>query len=456
MRSDAVLWIVILSLLSGWVSLTAFTSAAVPQTPMISVGIAGYVDTPGMYRFPLGTHLSDAVNMVMMGEETSPPPVKDLISPRRTAVLDTIPSPTIPQSIRQITIRRDNIPKIYDLSRFLLLGEMSQNPLLKDGDNIIIKPVEHMVTISGAVVRPDEFEYLAGDKVGDLIAYAGGFKPEADLGKVILYRYDDNMVTFQTSRLDLSWYKEGPTSIDIPLRSGDRIMVPVNSQFRRSWKVTVEGHVHAPGEYLISDETTLYDILAQCGGPTSNGDLATAYVVNSYLHGKPDPDLERLKLLPISSMTPMEYNYMRTMMRQMRGKYSLNLQKTWDSQGNEHNTPMHDGDYIYVPERINMVWVSGQVRFPGLVPYVEGRKWKEYIAVAGGFTNNRRWGGVRIIRSHSGNWVKPDSKININPGDIILVAEQIDRDIWLDIKDVVLLTSQVLTIIIGIRAFTIK
>jgi len=287
-----------------------------------------------------------------------------------------------------------------------------------------------------------------------MLAYAGGFKPEADLANVLLYRYDQDMINYQIITLDLRAYQNDPTRSDLPMQFGDRLMVPVNSQFRRGWKVRVEGHVRSPGEYLISSTTTLYDVLVQCGGPTPQGDLTTAFVINSYLHGKPDPDIERLKEQPMSSMTPMEYNYLRSKLRQLKGKYSIDLKATWESQGSADNPLLHDSDYIYVPERMDMVWVSGQVRFPGLLPYVEGKKWEQYIADAGGYTNNRRLGGVRIIQSHSGNWIKPDKKININPGDIIFVAEQTDRDTWLDIKDIVLLTSQLVTILIGVSAMT--
>ena len=98
-----------------------------------------------------------------------------------------------------------------------------------------------------------------------------------------------------------------------------------------------------------------------------------------------------------------------------------------------------------------MVWVSGQVRNPGLIPYVEGKTWRYYVEAAGGFTNNRKFNGARVIRQSSGNWVKPTKSLVIRSGDTIFIPESTDRDIWLDIKDVVLLTSQVITIFLGVR-----
>jgi len=457
MRYNPLLWALLLLMLSTWLTGAALDPLVLPGQPMISVGITGYTERPGIYRFGIDTRLSDALDMLRADPELiTPPVVEDITAVRTPALVDTIPPEPVPPSNRQILIRRDNVSSVYDLTRFTQWGEMEHNPLLKDGDVIIIKPVEHTVTISGAVVRPDEFEYLLGDELDDLLAFAGGFKAEADLRNVLLYRYDEDMIRFETIKLDLSAYNKNAAVLDIPLQAGDRVMIPVNSLFRRGWKVTVKGHVHSPGEYLISEETTLYDILRQCGGPTAQGDLAAAFVINYYIHGKPDPDIERLKNLAINAMTPMEYNYLRTKLRQMRGKYSINVEQNWESKGALSNPLMRNGDVIYVPERLDMVWVSGQVRYPGLVPYVEGKNWQEYINDAGGYTNNRKFRGVRIIRSHSGNWVMPDRNIRINPGDIIFVAERTDRDIWLDIRDVVLLSSQLITILIGIRALTIR
>ncbi|HRY84840.1 MAG TPA: SLBB domain-containing protein, partial [Candidatus Cloacimonadota bacterium] len=312
--------------------------------------------------------------------------------------------------------------------------------------------VSKTVSIQGKINSPGDYEYIAGDKLGTLLELAQGLTPGADLARVILYRYTADKRNFETRILDLRG--SDPATLALPLEEGDRIMIPEDSEYRRQWKVSVTGKVTAPGEYLIGEETTLYDLLAQCGGPSQRGDLSTAIYLSQTMNESVDPEFERLKTLSMGQMTPLEYNYLRAKLRQIRGKYAVDIQKIWDSKGSEGDLKLRDGDLIYVPEKLDMVWVSGQVRNPGLLPLEKGKNWKDYVKAAGGFTNNRRAGGIRIIRASSGNWVKATDKIELKSGDIIFIPEKTDRDVWVDVKDIFLVVSQLVTIFVGVRALT--
>lgn len=423
---------------------------------IISVGVSGYVDNPGFYKLTVLDRLSDAIEAAKA--EVIPPTYtkvekeKLVLQEKNMDLPDSTLTKT--QAFRSVTLIRGNTKQVYDLKSFLRTGDISQNPALRDGDVVVLNPILETVSISGSVYYPEDYEYLPGDKLKDILGLAKGFRPEADTKRIKLYRYQENMIDFQVIDLDLSTHLQNPSILDFPLMPYDRIMVPLNSQYRRNWTVQISGHVSSPGEYQINESTTLYDVLLQSGGPTPKADLENSVIINRAVYQREDLEFERLKELNMSTMTPLEYNYMRSKLRQLKGKYSLSAKVAWESEGKENNPTLRDGDHIYIPEQIDMVWVSGQVRNPGLVPYVEGKNWKYYVQAAGGYTNNRRFGGVRIIRSSSGNWVKPSKNLVIRSGDIVFIPEATDRDIWLDIKDVALLTSQVITIIIGFRTLT--
>jgi len=307
--------------------------------------------------------------------------------------------------------------------------------------------------VMGSVFLPGEYQYVPGDKLGDLIKLCQGFTPEADLKRILIYRYQANGIDFDVISQDIS----AVSSLDamtFSLMPRDRILVGQDSEARRGWKVKVEGAVKTPGEFLIGEKSSLWDVLQLCGGPSARGDLANAVLINGPYSAKLFPDLERLKTFTMSQMSPIEYSYMRTGLRQLKGKYRVNLEECWNSQGQSSNPILQNGDYIFVPEVFDMIAVSGQVRNPGLIPYVEGKGWKYYIDACGGYTNNRKANGIRSIRDNSGNWVKPSKKIALRPGDMIFVAESTDRDIWTDIKDVALLASQIVTIFLSIRAIS--
>ena len=101
-----------------------------------------------------------------------------------------------------------------------------------------------------------------------------------------------------------------------------------------------------------------------------------------------------------------------------------------------------------------MVEVSGQVANPGLIPWMEGQNYEYYIQQAGGYTNNKRWKGTRVISATSGNWIKPNKKLALNPGDTVFVAEKDTYDVWSRFKDIMLVATQVITIFLGVRTLT--
>ncbi len=442
--------ILILSLLSP---MFAFDFQLSPNVQPISVAVTGLVDNPGFYKLTVLDRLSDAI---LAAEKegvklpaTAIPTDKMQLQEKAVTAPDSTHKKN--QAMRSITLIRDGKRTVYDLQSFLRIGDLAQNPILRDGDVILISPIQATVSISGAVFVPDEYEYRERDTLKNVLDLAKGFKPEADLSQVKIYRYRENMSDFEVMSHDLRAYKENPALLELEIKASDRIMVPVNALYRRSWVVQVSGHVNSPGTYMIDDKTTLYNVLQMVGGPTVKADLVNAVIINRAINQREDPEFDRLKELTLGSMTPLEYNYLRSKIRQLRGKYSISPAVAWESRGAKDNPILRDGDHLYVPELVDMVWVSGQVRNPGLVPYQEGKGWRYYIDAAGGYTNNRRWGGLRIIRASSGNWIKPTRNQVIRSGDIIFVPESTDRDIWTDVKDVLLLTSQVVTIIIGFR-----
>lgn len=435
----------------------ALAAVDIPQLPPgytpITVSITGYVDKPGIYTLSTSSRLSDALAL-SRNELMSSSPLQASLSmvekrPWKAAA-DSVQTDL--QALRGIRFSRGNKTEIFDLLKYFRAGDITQNPLLKDGDVIHIPAVSKTVSIQGKINSPGDYEYIAGDKLGTLLELAQGLTPGADLARVILYRYTADKRNFETRILDLRG--SDPATLALPLEEGDRIMIPEDSEYRRQWKVSVTGKVTAPGEYLIGEETTLYDLLAQCGGPSQRGDLSTAIYLSQTMNESVDPEFERLKTLSMGQMTPLEYNYLRAKLRQIRGKYAVDIQKIWDSKGSEGDLKLRDGDLIYVPEKLDMVWVSGQVRNPGLLPLEKGKNWKDYVKAAGGFTNNRRAGGIRIIRASSGNWVKATDKIELKSGDIIFIPEKTDRDVWVDVKDIFLVVSQLVTIFVGVRALT--
>jgi polysaccharide export outer membrane protein len=121
----------------------------------------------------------------------------------------------------------------------------------------------------------------------------------------------------------------------------------------------VLGAVTHPGEYQVTDDTRLWNLIARAGGIVVTGatkegtaDLAGAYIVRAG------------KVLPI------------------------NFERLFVRGDAKHNIIVHPGDFVYIPAvrpaSSDTVTVIGAVQDPGNVRYHKGMKLAEAIAEAGG------------------------------------------------------------------------
>jgi polysaccharide export outer membrane protein len=426
----------------------------------VSISVTGDVQKPGIYTLSNLNRISEALAMADVMSIPNPLIQQQNLLPADVGIpklKHPTPSDTSKVTVfgqRNITLNRFGQKQTLDLLKFFRLGDISQNPFLKDGDVIIVNPARSMVTLTGAVRKAGDYEFKDGDTVKDILDLAMGTTEDADLKHVLLYRYKADFLEFDKSVLDLKGYPDITNNLLLEkLQSGDRILIPSNSEYRKAYKVQVIGKVKMPGTYFVNDNTSLLELLVMCGGPTKEADLYSSYAYNKLVSESYDPDFERLRNYSMIQMSWLEYTYLRTKTRQLRGRYSIDLQKCWNSQGKDANLILKDGDEVVIPEQINGIWVAGQVKHPGLITWKDNMTWKEYLQAAGGYANNRKIPGIRIIRYGSGNWVKPSNKLQLYPGDAIFVPDKEESYLWDDIKDAILITSQLLTILIALRTF---
>ena len=168
-----------------------------PNVPQISVSITGLIRHPGLYNISPTDRLSSVLEKSMLAQELleleEMPHEKDLrqsMSPvpfLRHDIKEDVEYEKF-QSLRQVLLKRGQSEEIYDLMRYYRLGELEQNPVLKDGDIIVIGVVQHFVKIEGAVGLSGNVEYLEGDTFEDILRLSYGFLPTAMPRFRFLYR----------------------------------------------------------------------------------------------------------------------------------------------------------------------------------------------------------------------------------------------------------------------------
>ena len=266
-------------------------------------------------------------------------------------------------SFRRIEVRRGGeVVRTVDLYDYLIRGDDSSDIRLEHGDIVFVPPVSRRVTVSGLVRRPGVYEAAPDDDLRDLIRYAGGFQPEADIRRVQIDRIlppserspgvDRGIVD-----VDLAVLAD-EAGEPIPLRDGDVVQVFGVSLERRN-RVTLTGNVRRPGLYEWHPGLTLSELIERAQGLREE-----AYLARAHIHRLVETDSTR-RLIQVSLHPDSA--------RLTGGDIEL-----------------ADRDSVVVFSRSGLrtpryVSISGFVKRPGTYVLSEGMTVQDLVLAAGGF-----------------------------------------------------------------------
>src|SRR5213594_2071250 len=92
-------------------------------------------------------------------------------------------------NMRQVELQRLGKPvATLDLYDYLLRGDGKSDVRLQTGDVVFVPVHGTRAEVEGAVTRPAVYELKAGETVTDLVHAAGGFRPDAQLKRLAVYR----------------------------------------------------------------------------------------------------------------------------------------------------------------------------------------------------------------------------------------------------------------------------
>lgn len=231
-----------------------------------AIKVFGEVNTPAIFAFKPG---ASAVDMIMRAGGVT-----------RFA------------SVEQIRIINQGKPIVFNLQDYLDTGDKSRLPEIQKGATIFVpKQVEEIrrgsltVYVMGEVARPGAFEGKPGASFIDILANSGGPTRFADTRQIRILRADGKIVMFDLVRFT----EAGGSEALPPMLPGDAIFVPEKTDTNEpSWlkipasrAIQVLGAVYKPGRFEWSDEMSLFDLIAQAGGPTARADLANLEVLRT-------------------------------------------------------------------------------------------------------------------------------------------------------------------------------
>ncbi|MEJ2103934.1 MAG: SLBB domain-containing protein [Ignavibacteriaceae bacterium] len=357
-------------------------------------------------------------------------------------------------NIRNIKIvSRDSTVKSYDFLAFLRFGEYKNNPILVEGDVVIVSKVDKIVQITGEVIYPAVYEYREGESVLDLIKLAGGFTYKARKDSIELVKFVDSGEEQKSYYYSYDQLKHN----DVTVHNKDNIMVRQIPEYLIDYFVKIEGFVKYPGYYRITkDSTTLIDVIEQAGGFLDEASLTEASVQRKMEVDEVDPEYERLKLIPTDKMTEDEYDYFKAKSRQSTGTVIVDFIKLFKDRDFRENIILRRNDIINIPQKKDYIIMLGQFVNPGKIIYDSTYTVNEYIKLAGGFGWRAMEGDVRIIKAKTGEWIDADEDVKLQPGDTIWAPEEPPGPkFWTVFTDVLSVVAQVAAILAAAAAVII-
>jgi protein involved in polysaccharide export with SLBB domain len=166
--------------------------------------------------------------------------------------------PTDYGSYRTIELIRGNeVKRTIDLYSFLTKGNQKDNVLLNEGDVVRIPYYKTRIILNGNVRHKGKYELLEGETFDNVLQYSGGFADDAYKAAVTVYQYTEKERRIEDlNKTQFAVYKP---------QSSDSIVVgKLLNRFEN--KLTIKGAVMRPGEYELSNNLTLKELLEKAGG----------------------------------------------------------------------------------------------------------------------------------------------------------------------------------------------
>jgi protein involved in polysaccharide export with SLBB domain len=344
---------------------------------------------------------------------------------------------------RNVLVRRASGDTVsVDLARFLLMGDLSQDPRLQDGDVLVVPPLGETVRVHGRVAYPGTYEYRPGESVADLLSIANGGAafPANAADSVRVSRF---VTTQQREQFVLSQAEaQGARGRSLVLRPFDALFVAEVSNFRVQKTAGVLGMVVRAGTYPIRpDTTTVGELIALAGGLRPEASLAEATLRReaapefggaSRTRGErttPTPDRRAMNPreqaaqqdAALAALSTQERRVMQINNESVDSFVAIDLTIPAGAPGSGLDQRLRSGDVLTVPERRNEVTVLGAVGRPGIVSFVPGQPLSHYVAVAGGFIREADRRDVTVLRPRSGARLGARDVRAVEPGDRIIV-----------------------------------
>ncbi len=281
--------------------------------------------------------------------------------------------PTASGSFRTINLIRrnkfgqDTVVRTIDLYKYLTKGLRMSDISLKDDDVIQIPPYRTRIELTSGVKKTGYFELLPGEKLGNLIDYAGGFIEDAYKNTIVIQRITSNGRKFLDVKEDEVYSFE--------IKNGDRVGIGKVPE-REENMVVITGAVYLPGSYPLDRNPTVKDLINRAEGPKRD-----AFLGRAGLYRQKDDLTE--ELIPVN------------LSRILAGKDTNITLQALDRLEVESVTQLREGMQVRILGEVNLAKGDSS---KGFFPWFEGMTVEDLIIAAGNLRAAASPNHIEIIR----------------------------------------------------------
>ncbi len=349
--------------------------------------------------------------------------------------------------LRGVEVRRfGKVVATFDLYDYLLRGDTKHDVRLETGDVVFVPVHGPRAQITGAVRRPAVYELEGGGSLASLIEDAGGFRPDAQLKRLSVFRLlpaaerGPGAPPRAVIDVALSPFRgavppgDPPLPVRMPqmaLRDGDSVVVDELQPLSGQYYVSIVGVVNKPGVYPWREGMTLRDLMLLARGPGVGAYLKEAEIARM-------PEDRSQGQLATTVRVPMDSTYL--FERDSLGRYVGPPGLPYPGSGApEQKLRPYDNILILKEPDFDlqrMVAMTGQVRFPGVYSLrSKNEQLADIVDRAGGLTPQAYPDGIRFVRPTNaagrididlGRALREhDSRDNVimQPGDSVFIPE---------------------------------
>lgn len=330
-------------------------------------------------------------------------------------------------------LRRNRVIANYDLYPFLRRGQI-KHVKFQDGDTIVVGELGSTISVTGDSLNPYRFEFLGRQMTGrQLIKYA---RPAAKVTHVAL--------SGARNRKPWSVYIPYNQFLNTRLFDGDKIRF-ASDALTSVIGIRVEGSYLGNSFYSIKKGSRLKEVLDYIAVNKDVADINNIYIKRKSVAAQQQKNLSRsIQRLERSLLiTPSESNgeaSIRVQEAELMLKYIERAHQTQvDGQvvvsenGQVANIRLEKDDVIVIPQKSDVITVSGEVLIPQAMVYAKNANIQDYISRAGGYAE--RADPLRLVIKHPNGKVDIGSNLKVSPGDQIMVFPKVDPKKRQNVKD---------------------